>query len=403
MTLRCRIGNLFPVKASRFSRPLVLFHSDDWGLAGIRDQEGIRELRYRGLDLGHHPYDYYSLETAEDLRDLFDILREHGDSIGRTPCFVFNFILSNVDFPKVMDSGFTRLHFLPLDQGLPGRWQRPGLMEAYREGIQKEFIYPALHGLTHFSRASVEEILRRRDDRNALLQDLYRANTPLIYPHTPWVGFEYRHRSQEGDDAWLDFSTQRQMIGEGGRVFKRIFGSPPFSACAPGYRANEDTFRGWAEAGIHVVQNGPGCDLAPYMDTNGLLHLFRNVSFEPAIDSRLYDEHYALAKAKEAIQAGRPALVCMHSVNFHSTLNNQKDLTLGRLDRFLTLLEGLYDDLLYVHDFDLWRIIQDGYLNYQGRKIPVPVATQFEPSPALAYCLKNRAEAFLSRKLRPFF
>jgi len=389
MGLRSHIRRLLPVKGFQFSRPLVLFHTDDWGLVGIRDQEGFDDLISRGVDLGSGPYDFYSLETAEDLRRLFGILLHHRDSIGRPPCLVFNFIVANVDFPRVADSGFTKLNLLPLDQGLPSRWRRPGLLETYRDGIQKGFIYPALHGLTHFCQSSVEKVLQRKDERSALLQMLYSVDTPMIPERTPWVSFEYRHGLNGEKDAWLDFSSQRQFIGEGKRLFERVFGRAPFSACAPGYRANEDTLRGWAEAGIHVAQNGPGWDLAPYFDQNGLLHLHRNIPFEPFTDANQFDEKYALAKAEEMFKTGRPAIICMHSINFHSTLKNYRDITLKILDHFLTLLEAKYEDLLYVNDFDLLEVIKSGYLEWDGERIPVPIRRRFEPSPSANYYLRK--------------
>ena len=58
------------VRDLRFSRPLVLLQSDDWGRVGVRDREGYEQLRSSGIHLGENPYDYYSLETAEDVMAL---------------------------------------------------------------------------------------------------------------------------------------------------------------------------------------------------------------------------------------------------------------------------------------------------------------------------------------------
>jgi hypothetical protein len=402
VNLARRLRDLLPVVGRFFSRPMVLFHTDDWGLVGIRDQEGFNELKARGVDLGDQSYDYYSLETAEDLHCLYGVLRRHRDSIGRPPCLVSNFILANVDFPRVIDSGFTKLHLLPLDQGFPEFWNRPGLLETYREGVQKGIIYPALHGLTHFCQRSVDKVMHTKDERNAFLRMLYSADTPMIPGRTPWVSFEYHPGMDEKNNGWLDFSCQRQLIGQGKRLFERVFGRAPFSACAPGYRANEDTLRGWAEAGIQVAQNGPGLDLAPYFDRKGLLHLHRNVPFEPAIDANQYDESTALMRAEGMIKTGRPAIVCLHSINFHSTLKNHRDLTLKRLDRFLTLIENRYKDLLYVHDFDLWQIIKRGNLEWNGQRVTVPVTARSEPSPALAYYLREMRKSLTPSRMNPF-
>ena len=389
MTLLNRIWNLFPVKASRFSRPLVLFHSDDWGLAGIRDRQGFEELKGAGLDLGERPYDFYSLETAEDLRALYDVLRRHRDSAGRPPCMVFNFVLSNVDFLRVMESGFRRLPMVSLDGGLPGNWRRPGLLAAYEEGIREGFLYPALHGVTHFCQRAAKRVMGGGDERASLLRRLHRAHTPMIPGRTPWLGFEYRDEPSAGGDGWLDFSEQRNLIQEGKNLFQRTFGKAPLSACAPGYRANKDTLRGWAEAGIRVVQEGPGFARAPYFDSHGLLHLCRNIPFEPALDAKGSIEGKILKKAEEAFQEGWPAVLCMHSINFHSTLKNHRDMTLEKLDRFLTLLESRFGDLLYLHDLDLWQILHEGRFCREGKEVEIPLRNRWEPSPDLDYYLKK--------------
>ena len=70
-----RTLDLFPVTGFHFNRPLVLLQSDDWGRAGVRDQEGWEQLRSAGIALGKCPYDFYSLETAEDLTELSAVLQ----------------------------------------------------------------------------------------------------------------------------------------------------------------------------------------------------------------------------------------------------------------------------------------------------------------------------------------
>jgi hypothetical protein len=381
--------NLLPVREHLFSRPLVLFHSDDWGLAGIRDREGGEELRGAGLNLGESPYDSYSLETAEDLHFLYEVLLRHRDSVGRPPCMIFNYILANVDFLRVMESGYSGLPLLPLEEGFPGAWRRPGLLEAHGTGIRRGLIHPALHGVTHFCQRAAKRVMGGGDERASLLRLLYQAHTPMIPGRTPWLGFEYRDEPGVGGDGWLDSLEQRNLIQEGKNLFQRTFGKAPLSACAPGYRANQDTLRGWAEAGIRVVQEGPGFARAPYFDPHGLLHLHRNVPFEPALDVKGSAEEAVLEKAAEAFRKGRPAVLCMHSVNFHSTLRNHRDRTLEKLDRFLTLLESRFGDLLYLHDLDLWQILQEGRFCREGKEVKVSPRRRWGLSPDLDYYLRK--------------
>ena len=146
----------------RFGRPLVIFQSDDWGRTGVRDREGWEELRADGLNLGEKPYDFYSLETADDLHALGEVLSKHRDSTGRRPSMVMNFIVSNVDFDRCLAPGQKEIPLHPLTEGLPGSWQRPHLLDAYREGIRERVFYPALHGLTHFCERGFSPIGRWR-------------------------------------------------------------------------------------------------------------------------------------------------------------------------------------------------------------------------------------------------
>jgi len=54
---------------------------------GVRDAEGREELRSAGLILGERPYDLYSLETAEDVLELVELLRSLRDSAANRPAW----------------------------------------------------------------------------------------------------------------------------------------------------------------------------------------------------------------------------------------------------------------------------------------------------------------------------
>src|SRR5260370_4751813 len=169
--------------ALSFDRPLVLFQSDDWGRAGVRDREGWEELRAAGWNLGEEPYDFYSLETAEDVHALGEVLSKHRDSTGRRPSMVMNFIMANVDFDRCFEPGETQIPLRPLTEGLPGTWHRPQLLEAYRQGVRERLFFPALHGLTHFCERAVARELAVGGERSQLVKKLWRARrTPLHQP-----------------------------------------------------------------------------------------------------------------------------------------------------------------------------------------------------------------------------
>ncbi len=365
MTLAGRLWrrglDLLPIPGFYFDRPLVLFQSDDWGRVGLRDHEGLQQLQAAGLKLGERPYDFYTLETAEDLLALGETLRRHRDSGGRHPCVEMNFIVGNLDVDRMSAESFRQIHVLFLAEGLPSGWARPGLFEAYREGIAGGIFYPALHGTTHFCGAAVERHAAMDGERGALLRMLWQAGTPYIYWRMPWIGYEYWDSEKPAEQRFLTREAQEELMRQAVGAFAKVFSTLPRSACAPGYRANDDTHRVWAEHGVRVVQNGPGTRTPPHFDRGGLLNLGRTVEFEPSVDPKFSVES-CVRQAEDCFALGIPAVVSVHSINFHSTARDFCSRTLQYLEEFLTAIESKHSDLLYLHDEELFEMVQTGYL-----------------------------------------
>ena len=337
----------------------MLLQSDDWGRVGLRDCEGLEQLQCSGLALGERPYDLYTLESASDLRALSEVLKRHQDSVGRNPCLQMNFVLSNLDFVRMSADHFRQIHLLPLADGLPQGWDRPGLLDAYRQGIADGVFYPALHGTTHFCRSAVERHMTDNEERAKLLFTLWEAGTPYIHWRMPWIGYEYWDPERPEDERFLSAEAQRELIGRSVGSFAKLFSGLPRSACAPGYRANDDTHRAWAQYGIQVAQNGPGIVTPPHFDRHGILHLARAVEFEPAVDP-----HFAvkecLRQVEGCFERGLPAIISLHSINFHSSVRDFRGPTLRFLDEFLAALESKHSNLLYLHDEDLCGLVKSG-------------------------------------------
>jgi len=356
--------DLLPVEGFHFDRPIVALQSDDWGRAGLRDREGLEQLAAAGLVLGERPYDFYTLETAQDIAALRAVLHSHHDSAGRCPSLEMNFIVANLNLEKMSAEGFQQIHLLPLAEGLPAGWNRPGLLEAYREGIHEELFYPALHGATHFCRIAFERYLAASDltdssERGHLLRTLWKAGTPYIHWRMPWIGYEYWNPEAPPDDRFLSADTQRDLIGKAVGDFAKLFSTLPRSACAPGYRANDDTHRAWAQIGICIAQNGPGAAIPPHFDRHGILQLYRTVEFEPAINPD-FSLDACLRSAEACFERKIPAIVSVHSINFHSSVKDFRSRTLELLDQFLAALESAHPDVLYLHGGEIYEAVNKG-------------------------------------------
>src|ERR1700686_2042630 len=287
-----RKSNVF--QSFHINRPLVLLQSDDWGRVGVRDKEGYELLRAAGVRLGEHPYDLYSLETADDVSAMHAFLKRHRDSTGRSACLGMNFVMANLDFKKMSSDGFRALDFLPLTEGLPLHWKRPGLFEAYHAGNDDGVFFPSLHGLTHFCQLAVENALVKNGPHAELLRLMWSTETPYIYWRMPWVGYEYTN-PERPHAGFLPAKVQTDLIEEAAGIFKQFFSRAAISACAPGYRSNRDTFAAWSQCGIRVAQNGTGAPLPPHMDEFEILNLHRTIDFEPSQKDLPVEKYVQLA------------------------------------------------------------------------------------------------------------
>lgn len=361
-----RARTFFPSEGYYFDRPLLMFQSDDWGRAGIPDQQALQKLQSAGLALGENAYDFYSLETAEDLSALRTVLARHKDASGRPACIGMNFIVHNLNFAPMEADDFRHIYLLPLSDGLPRGWDRPGLLPAYREGIAEGVFQPALHGSTHFCGRVVEAIMPTSSERAELLRTLWRANTPYIYWRMPWIGYEYWDpNSAKG--TFLSREKQDELIGASVGAFEKLFSALPRSACAPGYRADKNTHSVWAQYGVRVAQNGPGTSLPPHFGEHEVLHTYRNIEFEPAVDPA-FSVDSCLAQAEACFEKGLPAIVSLHSINLHSSLKDFRSGTLQALDALLAALRAKYPNLLHLHDGNLYDLVQHGtYETSYGR------------------------------------
>ena len=358
----------------RFSRPLVLLQSDDWGRVGVRDAEGREELRAAGLNIGERPYDLYSLETAEDVQELSEVLKSLQDSVRQPPCLEMNFVVANVDFPASAATGFRHIALKPLAEGLPGRWTRPGLSNAYQTGIELGLFSPALHGTTHFCGKAVADALTRDSEPGELLRTLWKSETPYIHWRMPWVGYEYWDPEKGPAERFISESEQERCINDAVRSYRQIFDEDAVSACAPGYRADATTHRLWSAWGIRVAQNGPGTVRAPHFDQHGLLHTYRSLDFEPVLNSEMRWEDY-VRDAATWLARGVPLIISVHSINFHSSLAPYRHKTLPMLRDFLGALNKSYPELVYVNTRQLLEIVETGSYESGSRRVAVTVTS----------------------------
>lgn len=334
-------------------RPMVLIQSDDWGRVGLHDVGSLHKVREMGYKVGESPWDFYGLETTEDLQALRGTLEAARDHDGAPACMVANFVLANPDLRRMVDKGYRQRYWVELGQGFPPPWREPRLLEAYQALINAGVFYPALHGFSHFNESIWRAALNDADSElGRRARALVENDIPYLASLTPEFNFALvaRHGGQE---IFRSNAEQEAWVKEGVRSFVDAFGRSPVSTCAPGYRCNGTTYNQWRAASIKVAQTAES--RLPYME-KGILVLSRNVFFEPVLDADCTVEK-ALIRAEKIIQAGLPVIISSHSINYMQRHLGRAQY--GR-DSLSKLLDGLLDrfpKLRFANDESVWQTL----------------------------------------------
>ncbi len=317
--------------------PVVVFESDDWGACEyVPSPEAVP--RYRAI---LSPYgisdgsETGTLESGFELNELFHVLMNHRGGDGKPPVFTAYTCMGNPDYAAIRENGFAAYADIPLGEGFPEGWERPGLLEKYQEGIELGVWHPEYHALLHHTNPEAWISLLRKGD--SLARALFDLGCYYQFRHIP----EYEGYSVRGQHA---------MISEGFRRFEKLFGRAP--SCAVTSDAYPETELLWAVLGISTVAlkncriNSGEVVVYPTKPWNNqdvyarigdcdpmldVCFLTRNVFMESGVTAQTAE------KTIEKVWAmNEPAVISTHRGNYSSLHPGAREHALKRLDDVLT-------------------------------------------------------------------
>lgn len=90
-------------------RKIVVIESDDWGAIRMPSREAYEHLLRAGFDVDRCPYARNdTLETAEDLDALYEVLDSVRDAHARPAVITANTVVANPDFDRIRAADFKR-------------------------------------------------------------------------------------------------------------------------------------------------------------------------------------------------------------------------------------------------------------------------------------------------------
>lgn len=333
----------------RTKRPILVIESDDWGSEHIPGPKAIEKMREMGLFLSDSHGMFDSLETADDIDKLCDILNSHKDGDGNPAVMTANFIMANPDYSAIRENDFRVFKPKLIDEGWNHEADGQALWRKYRAGIENNLIVPQLHGIVHFC---PDEWLQRLRQADAV--SLKAFDWGMIGEHEDAAGIGIQSMAPI---YHADAKVIKQLVNDGAQAFKRIFGIDSITSIAPcyGWRSPE-TEQAFLAHNIRVMQSreyqhlpGGGMKLR-YMGERGfkgMLYLVRNCMLEPIAAGTTIEQ--CISQIEWAFQHSLPAVLCSHRINYTSRVATEvRDKGLAVLDGVLKQVKEKFGDVEFL-------------------------------------------------------
>jgi hypothetical protein len=269
---------------------------------------------------GGRRYAGSTLESADDLRALTDLLSEFRGGDGFPPVWQANTIVASPDYARLTPPAFD-VERLPIVEfpSVPPRWMRPRLWEQLTISRMSGVWWPELHGLHHLPERAWLTALQKGES------DARRAHEHQS-PVCRAVDASGEYHAAEPEDV------RSRNIETAIAAFRRLFARLPGSLCPPDYRWNERLEADAERLGVTTIQ-GKGEQLGvSFARARRLILHYRwpnaagarfymppRIAFEPSRGGAAGTGPHveaALRAARAAWGRGQPAIVSTHRVNY---------------------------------------------------------------------------------------
>ena len=323
------ISNLKNSIGWKTKRKIVVFSVDDYGNVRLNSAQARKNMDAAGMKIYSRFDALDTLETTQDLEQLFDVLSSVKDKNGRHAVFTPFALPCNIDFEKMEAEDFQQFYF----ETLPNTYkklvlQQPeaytGTWDLWKEGIAKGFLKPQFHGREHLNLTVFNDKLKKRDAHllTALKNKSYTSISDDEYPTM-------------SSTAELDFwevkenEALKPILKEGLQLFEEVYGYPSTYFTPPVFNIHHSLFQTLKDNGIQYI------DLALLRSEHQGLNVYkksfnyigkqtkedltimvRNVVFEPTEDRGIDWVAFTMKQIETAFRWNKPAIISSHRVNF---------------------------------------------------------------------------------------
>jgi len=193
-------------------KKIVVIESDDWGSISMPSLEIYTKLIEKGVPLGESSFAKYdSLESEEDLNELFNVLTKYKDYKGNYPCITACAVVANPDFEKIEKSNFSEYFYEP---------NHGNSFQIWKKGMDDKLLWPQFHGREHLNPKEWLKAIKSGNEFEKIAFD----NKSLLA-----VTDQISSNRFMGYLAAFDYETEEELLGfesiihEGLNLFEHFF------------------------------------------------------------------------------------------------------------------------------------------------------------------------------------
>lgn len=353
----------------RTRRKIVVIESDDWGSVYMKDKQAFDFLKSRGVPVSSHYLSNDTLESVEDMEMLFNVIRKHKDSTGRSVVLTGVNVLANPDFDKIKANNFSKYEY----ELFPETAKRSGfgdIQKLWLQGIKERLMLPVFHGREHMNVQRWLRLLQQGNEALLLAFDFGVAT----------LGKDLSNRTLPDLRAAFDIDTpddlpfQQEAIRNGLDIFEKLFGFRSTFFIPTNGPMHNSLEQVAAECGIKYlgtgkihhepVGNGVYKKHFRYLgrqNSHGQIYLTRNCFFEPGSWEYSTERDWVNTCLKEieiAFTLNKPATISSHRVNYMGTINPEyRQNGLNKLDELLGKIIKRWPEVEFLTSMELGELI----------------------------------------------
>ena len=334
-------------------RKIVVFSVDDYGNVRVNSKQARANMDAAGMKIYSRFDNLDTLETKQDLEQLYEVLASVKDKNNRAAVFTPFALPCNIDFEKMESEDFQHFHF----EMLPTTYQKlatqqpeayQGAWDLWQSGIAKGYLKPQFHGREHLNLNVFHDKLKKRDAEllTALKNKSYTSISDDDYPTMS---------STAAFDFWdvKENESLALMIEEGLQLFEKVYGYPSTYCTPPVYNIHHSLFRTLYNNGIRFIDLGlvrnehqgfnqykKSINYIGKPTKEGLSIMVRNVVFEPTEDRGIDWVAFTMKQIETAFRWNKPAIISSHRVNFCGHIDPKNR------EKGLTALKNLLDQIV---------------------------------------------------------